>query len=315
MKIVILDAHTVNPGDLSWHQLESLGELKVYARTNPDEVVERCTGAEAVLTNKVVLDADILNQLPRLEYIGVLATGYNVVDLEAATRQSIVVTNIPAYSTQSVAQMVWAHILNIVNRVDYYARANRDGRWSKNADFCYFDFPHTELAGKTIGIIGLGNIGMAVAHIALAFGMKVVAYTSKSSLPDGIRSVSIDSVFSQSNIVSLHCPLTADTLHLVDERRLSLMQHDAILINTGRGPLVDDIALIHALNEGRLAAYGADVLTKEPAETDNPLIHATDAFFTPHIAWATTEARQRLVNICAANLRAFIEGKPLNQVK
>ncbi|MBQ4277310.1 MAG: D-2-hydroxyacid dehydrogenase [Bacteroidaceae bacterium] len=315
MKIVILDAHTVNPGDLSWHQLESLGELKVYARTNPDEVVERCTGAEAVLTNKVVLDADILNQLPRLEYIGVLATGYNVVDLEAATRQSIVVTNIPAYSTQSVAQMVWAHILNIVNRVDYYARANRDGRWSKSADFCYFDFPHTELAGKTIGIIGLGNIGMAVAHIALAFGMKVVAYTSKSSLPDGIRSVSIDSVFSQSNIVSLHCPLTADTLHLVDERRLSLMQHDAILINTGRGPLVDDIALIHALNEGRLAAYGADVLTKEPAETDNPLIHATNAFFTPHIAWATTEARQRLVNICAANLRAFIEGKPLNQVK
>lgn len=315
MKIVILDAHTVNPGDLSWHQLESLGELKVYARTNPDEVVERCTGAEAVLTNKVVLDADILNQLPRLEYIGVLATGYNVVDLEAATRQSIVVTNIPAYSTQSVAQMVWAHILNIVNRVDYYARANRDGRWSKSADFCYFDFPHTELAGKTIGIIGLGNIGMAVAHIALAFGMKVVAYTSKSSLPDGILSVSIDSVFSQSNIVSLHCPLTADTLHLVDERRLSLMQHDAILINTGRGPLVDDIALIHALNEGRLAAYGADVLTKEPAETDNPLIHATNAFFTPHIAWATTEARQRLVNICAANLRAFIEGKPLNQVK
>lgn len=315
MKIVILDAHTVNPGDLSWHQLESLGELKVYARTNPDEVVERCTGAEAVLTNKVVLDADILNQLPRLEYIGVLATGYNVVDLEAATRQSIVVTNIPAYSTQSVAQMVWAHILNIVNRVDYYARANRDGRWSKSADFCYFDFPHTELAGKTIGIIGLGNIGMAVAHIALAFGMKVVAYTSKSSLPDGIRSVSIDSVFSQSNIVSLHCPLTADTLHLVDERRLSLMQHDAILINTGRGPLVNDIALIHALNEGRLAAYGADVLTKEPAETDNPLIHATNAFFTPHIAWATTEARQRLVNICAANLRAFIEGKPLNQVK
>ena len=180
MKIVILDAHTVNPGDLSWHQLESLGELKVYARTNPDEVVERCTGAEAVLTNKVVLDADILNQLPRLEYIGVLATGYNVVDLEAATRQSIVVTNIPAYSTQSVAQMVWAHILNIVNRVDYYARANRDGRWSKSADFCYFDFPHTELAGKTIGIIGMGNIGQRVAQIASAFGMNHLCPTASA---------------------------------------------------------------------------------------------------------------------------------------
>lgn len=313
--IVILDANTVNPGDLSWHQLESLGKLKVYAHTNPDEVVERCNGAEAVLTNKVVLDAEILNQLPRLEYIGVLATGYNVVDLEAATRQNIVVTNIPAYSTQSVAQMVWAHILNIVNRVDYYANENREGRWSKSTDFCYYDFTHSELAGKTFGIIGLGNIGMAVARIALAFDMNVIAHTSKSTLPDGIRSVSLDTVFSQSDIVSLHCPLTADTFHLVDERRLALMHPKAILINTGRGPLVDDNAICNALNDGRLAAYGADVLTNEPAEADNRLIKATNAFFTPHIAWATVEARQRLISICAENLQAFIDGKPVNQVK
>lgn len=316
MKIVILDAYTVNPGDLSWKDLEKLADVEIYDRTLEEEIVPRCKGAEIVLTNKVVLDAAVLNQLPRLMYIGVLATGYNVVDLEVATRQSIVVCNIPSYSTQSVAQMVFAHLLNIVNRVDHYAVANRNGRWSENKDFCYIDHNLFELYGKRIGIVGLGSTGMATAKIALSFGMEVVAFTSKSDedLPYGVHRVLLDELFSTSDIISLHCPLNDSTRFMVNSLRLKQMKSSAILINTGRGPLVDESELAEALNSGMIAAYGADVLSTEPADKENPLLRAKNCFLTPHIAWATREARKRLINICIDNIKAFLDGETVNQV-
>ena len=314
MKIVILDAHTVNPGDLSWHPLDEMGDLKVYERTSPDEVVERCKGAEVVLTNKVVLDAEILNRLPHLSYIGVLATGYNVVDLEVASRQSITVTNIPAYSTNSVAQMVWAHILNITNRVGHYAKENTKGRWTASKDFCYYDFTHTELAGKTMGVVGLGNTGMATARIAQAFGMKVLAYSSKDELPEGMEKATMDELLKESDIISLHCPLTPETKALINSERLNKMKPTAILINTSRGPVVDEAAVAEALNQGRIAAFGADVVSVEPSKKNNPLLTAKNCFLTPHIAWATKEARQRLIDICVANVKAFVGGKAQNVV-
>ena len=316
MKIVILDAYTVNPGDLSWRELEKIADVDIYDRTSEDEVVARCKGAEIVLTNKVVLDAAVLNQLPRLMYIGILATGYNVVDIDVATRQSIIVCNIPAYSTQSVAQMVFAHLLNIVNRVDYYAIANRNGRWSDNKDFCYIEHNLFELYGKRFGIVGLGNTGMATAKIALSFGMEVVAFTSKNEdeLPHGIHRVMLDELFSTSDIISLHCPLTETTKSMVNSARLKQMKSSAILINTGRGPLVDEQELSEKLNSGQIAAYGADLLSVEPAEIGNPLLKAKNCFLTPHIAWATREARQRLISICIENIIAFISGTAINQV-
>lgn len=316
MKIVILDAYTVNPGDLSWSALEKLGDVDIYDRTSPDDVISRCRGAEIVLTNKVVLDAEILNMLPRLQYIGVLATGYNVVDLEQATRQNIVVTNIPAYSTDSVAQMVFCHLLNIVGRVDYYANENREGRWTNSADFCYLDHNLFELRGKKMGIIGLGNTGMATAKIALAFGLKVFAYTSKEEqeLPDGIHKDELSDIFEECDIISLHCPLTEDTKHIINKNSLQQMKSNAIIINTGRGPLVNDADLAEALNDEEIAAYGADVLTTEPASADNPLLSAKNCYLTPHIAWATKEARERLISICTDNIEAFIDGEPINVV-
>lgn len=316
MKIVILDAYSVDQGDLSWDDLEKLADVEAYERTAPDEVVARCKGAEIVLTNKVVLNAETLNLLPRLQYIGVLATGYNVVDLEAASKQNIVVTNIPAYSTESVAQMVFCHILNIVGRVDHYARENRKGKWSASPDFCYLDHGLFELNGKKMGIIGLGNTGMATARIARGFGLNVMAYTSKDEedLPYGIRKADMETIFSTCDIVSLHCPLTESTYHLVDDEKLALMKPSAILINTGRGPLVDDEAVAAALEAGEIAAFGADVLTTEPAPLDNPLLRAKNCYLTPHIAWATREARQRLMSICTENVKAFLEGDVINQV-
>lgn len=314
MKAVILDSYTVNPGDLSWRQLEELTELDVYERTSPDEVVERCKGHDIVLTNKVVLDAEILNQLPHLSYIGVLATGYNVVDLEVASRQSIVVTNIPAYSTESVAQMVWAHILNITNRVGHYAEANKNGRWTDCKDFCYYDFTHTELAGKVFGVVGMGHTGMAVAKIAQAFGMDVIAFSSKEELPKGFEKVSMETLFKESDVLSLHCPLTETTKDLVNMERLQLMKPSAILVNTSRGPVVNEADVAQALNEGLISAYGADVLSSEPASADNPLLTARNCFLTPHIAWATKEARTRLIDICTKNVKAFIKGNPQNVV-
>lgn len=318
MRIVVLDGFTLNPGDLSWAAIEKLGETVVYERTRPEEVADRLEGAEIALTNKVVLDAAMLRILsPTLRYIGVLATGYNVVDVEAARELGICVTNIPAYSTASVVQMVFSHLLNLTNHVAYYTQqAVDEGKWVASQDFCFCDRPLTELAGRTMGLVGLGRIGSAVANIAQAFGMKVVAYTSKrqEELPGYIKKAGMDEIFMQSDVVSLHCPLTEDTRYLVDENRLLMMKKNAILINTGRGPLIDEAAVANALNQGKLGAYAADVLSVEPAQADNPLLSAPRVQLTPHIAWATREARERLMQICALNIAHFIEGNPQNTV-
>ena len=316
MKIVILDGFTANPGDLSWKGLEELGMLTVYDRTRPEETVARAAEADIVLTNKVIINREMMAQLPQLKYIGVLATGYNVVDIEAAHERGIIVTNVPAYSTESVAQMVFAHLLTVTNRTEHYALQNRQGRWSKNPDFCYWDFPHLELAGKTFGIVGLGNIGRRVAEIALAFGMQVKALTSKSAdtLPAGIEKADLEVLLATSDVISLHCPLTDTTRHLINRDTLSKMRPSAILINTGRGPLVDDQAVASALAKGQLAAFCADVLTEEPPKADNPLLNQPNAFITPHIAWATEEARSRLLQVAISNVQAFLNAKPQNIV-
>ena len=316
MKIVILDGFTANPGDLSWKGLEELGTLTVYDRTKPEETIARAAEADIVLTNKVIINREVMAQLPQLKYIGVLATGYNVVDIEAAHERGIIVTNVPAYSTESVAQMVFAHLLTVTNRTEHYALQNRQGRWTKNPDFCYWDFPHLELAGKTFGIVGLGNIGRRVAEIALAFGMQVKALTSKSAnvLPTGVEKANLEELLATSDIISLHCPLTDTTRHLINRDTLSVMRPSAILINTGRGPLVDDQAVASALAEGKLAAFCADVLTEEPPKADNPLLNQPNAFITPHIAWATEEARSRLLQVAISNVQAFLNAKPQNVV-
>ena len=316
MQIIILDGYTANCGDLSWKALENFGELTVYDRTRPEEVVLRAKDAEIVLTNKVCLRKQEMEQLPKLRYIGVLATGYNVVDLEAAKEHGIIVTNVPAYSTESVAQMVFAHLLTVTNRTEHYALLNRDGEWLSSPDFCYWDTRLTELAGKTLGIVGLGNIGRRVAVIAQAFGMKVVAYTSKTAdqLPSGIGKRTIDELLKESDVVTLHCPLAPGTLHLINSQTLQLMKPSAILINTGRGPLVNDQDVADALKANRLRAYCADVLSEEPPRADNPLLQCENAFVTPHIAWATKEARSRLIDVAIGNVKAFTDGHPVNVV-
>ena len=272
--------------------------------------------ADIVLTNKVCLGRQEVERLPRLKYIGVLATGYNVVDIAAASQRGIVVTNVPAYSTDSVAQMVFAHLLTVTNRAEHYARQVRQGRWSASTDFCFWDSPLTELSGKTFGIVGLGHIGQQVARIAQGFGMHVVASTSKSAgqLPPGVGKAALGELFSLSDVLSLHCPLTVDTRHLVNARTLAMMKPSAILINTGRGPLVDECATAEALSQGRLAAYCADVLTEEPPRSGSPLMACPNAFITPHIAWATLEARQRLIAVATDNVRAFLSGRGQNVV-
>lgn len=314
MKIVILDGYTANPGDLSWKELETLGELVDYDRTSADKTVARATDAEVVLTNKVLITKEVMAQLPRLKYVGVLATGYNVVDIEAARQRGIIVTNVPAYSTESVAQMVFAHLLTVTNRVEHYTVQNRADRWTNSADFSYSDTLLTELAGKTFGIVGLGNIGKRVAQIAQAFGMNVIALTNKTTLPEGIKKVELSELFAQSDVLSLHCPLTSDTHHMINADTLKLMKPTAILINTGRGPLIDDQALADALKDKRLYAFCADVLTEEPPKADNPLLGLPNAYTTPHIAWATVEARARLVKVAIDNVKAFANGKPQNVV-
>lgn len=313
MKICILDGYSLNPGDLDWSPVERLGDVTLFDRTPADKIVERAADADIVLTNKVPFSADTLRQLPRLRFICVLATGYNIIDTEAAARQGVVVANIPAYSTLSVAQMAFAHILNITNHVASYAREVADGKWTNCPDFCFWDSALTELAGKTMGIVGLGNTGMATARIAVAMGMKVVALTSKSAdtLPEGITPAPLDDVLASADVVSLHCPLTPSTRHLINAASIAKMKPSAILINTGRGPLVDEQAVADALNGGRLAAFGADVLSQEPPRGDNPLLSARNCFLTPHIAWATLEARTRLMSTATENVRQFIAGEPV----
>lgn len=317
MNIVVLDGFTMNPGDLSWDELAELGSLKVYDRTSAGQVLERAKDAEAILTNKTVIDAASLRSLPKLKYVGVLATGYNVVDINVARELGIVVTNIPAYSTESVAQMVFAHILNITHRVGRYSDEARSGVWSRQADFSYTNSPLMELCGKKIGIVGLGNTGSATARIAVAFGMEVLAYTSKpqSALPAGVtKADSIDDIFRMSDIVSLHCPLNKETSEIANAAHLSLMKKSAILINTGRGGLVNEQDLADALRENRIKAAGLDVMVNEPPREDNPLLKLDNCFITPHIAWATYEARVRLMNQTVKNLRSFIEGNIINNV-
>ncbi|MBO5444148.1 MAG: D-2-hydroxyacid dehydrogenase [Muribaculaceae bacterium] len=314
MKITVLDGYGLNPGDLSWEGMARLGDLTVYDRTPAELTFERSKDSEILLTNKTVIDGKTIEKLPKLKYIGVLATGYNIVDTETARKHGITVTNIPAYSTMSVAQMVFALILAVTNRVEHYTEENRNGKWSRNPDFCYWDTKLTEISGKTIGIAGLGHIGKAVAGIALAFGMKVLAYTSKSQeeLPDGIKKCDLATLFADSDIVTLHCPLTPDTRHMANKERIATMKQGAILINTARGPLVDDRAVADALAEGKLRAFGADVMTTEPPAADNPLLSTPNAYITPHVAWATEEARRRLMQIATDNLAAFIEGRRVN---
>ena len=316
MKIVILDGYTAASSDLSWDGLEQIGQVTVYDRTRTEETVQRAKEADIVLTNKVLLRRAEIERLPRLKYIGVLATGYNVVDTDAAKEHGIVVTNVPAYSTMSVAQMVFAHLLTVTNRTEHYAKLNHEGKWSESKDFCYWDTELTELAGKTMGIVGLGNIGSRVAEMARAFGMKVVAYTSKEkvSLPAGVEKRSMDELLMESDVVSLHCPLTADTHHLICRETLQKMKPTAILINTGRGPLVDEQDVTDALSCNRLRAYCADVLSEEPPRAGFPLLQQANAFITPHIAWATREARMRLIDVVISNVKAFVEGYPQNVV-
>jgi len=312
--IVELDSYAANPGDLSWEELETLEGCSFtrYDRTSAHLTVERAREADIVLTNKVVIDAEVMAQLPRLKYVGVLATGYNVVDIDAARARGITVTNIPAYSTMSVAQMVFAHLLNVTQQVALYDGAVKQGEWERSKDFCFYKAPLTELAGKTMGVVGLGHIGSAVAQIARAFGMRVLAYTSKTQTEEGIEAThDYDEVFRQADVLTLHCPLTPETRHLVNGTRLKMMKPSAILINTGRGPLVDEEALCEALKEGRLSAACLDVLTQEPPQR---LPQAPNLYITPHLAWATKEARERLLHIATENIRAFLEGKPRNVV-
>ena len=316
MKIVVLDSYGMNPGDLSWDALKELGEVTIYDRTSEEEVYQRCSDADIVLTNKVVFDADTIWKLPNLKYIGVLATGYNIVDTVAACDNDIVVTNVPAYSTDSVAQLTFAHILSIANRVEHYAIENRNGRWSNNPDFVYWDTPLIELTGKTLGIVGLGLIGMKVAKMALCFGMDVFAVTSKhrKDLPEGIQKTTLDGLLATSDILSLHCPLKRETREMINATTLAKMKHGAILINTGRGPLVNENDVAEALKSGQLGAYGTDVMCQEPPLSNNPLLSEPNAFITPHVAWATLDARKRLMKTAVENIKAFIENATVNVV-
>ena len=316
MKITVLDGYTLNPGDLTWEGFEKFGEVIVFDRTSPEEVFERSKDSEVLLTNKTVLNSKIISSLPKLKYIGVLATGYNVVDTEEAHKHGIIVTNIPSYSTMSVAQRVFALLLAVTDRAEHYALKNKEGAWSSSKDFCWWDTQLIELSGKYLGIIGLGNIGKAVAKIADAFQMKVLAHTSKKEeeLPDYVEKVSLDNLFKKSDVISLHCPLTASTKEIINKDSLAKMKQGVILINTGRGPLVNESDIAEALNTGKIKAFCADVLSEEPPSMNNPLLKAPNTFITPHTAWATREARERLMKIAEDNLNSFLSGTLVNVV-
>jgi glycerate dehydrogenase len=314
--IVVLDGYTLNPGDLSWDRLKALGPCTFYDRCAESEVVERSRNAQVILTNKVSITGDHIRALPGLRYIGVTATGYNIVDVKAAAQHKLVVTNVPAYGTRSVAQATFALLLELTNHVGHHADTVRQGRWTACPDFCYWDYPLIELDRLTMGIIGFGRIGAAVAQLARAFGMNVLVHTRTTppDLPDGVKVAELDTIFRDSDVISLHCPLTPETRHLVNAERLSSMKPSAFLLNTSRGPLVDESALADALNSGKIAGAGLDVLSVEPPPASNPLLQAKNCIITPHHAWATKAARARLLDVSVANVRAFLEGKPQNVV-
>lgn len=312
MKIVVLDGYALNPGDISWDELKSLGEVEVYDRTPDNMITERAADAEIILTNKNLMMANVIEKLPRLKYIGVLATGYNVVDTEAAKRRGIIVTNVPAYSTASVAQHTFALILEFYNYPGKFSDEVREGRWSRNLDFCYWDKQLIELAGKTIGIVGFGRIGKAVARVAEALEMNVIV--SEVTDVEGYENYPLDKLLKRSDIVTLHCPLTPETKGIINRGRLRLMKPSALLVNCARGQLIVEQDLADALNEGRIAGAALDVLSEEPPSPDNPLLKAKNCIITPHVAWATLEARQRLMKIAVDNVRCFLEGKPVNVV-
>jgi glycerate dehydrogenase len=313
--IVVLDAYCLNPGDLSWKGLEGLGECTFFERTAAEELAGRVSGADIVLTNKVPLRRGLLAAQKHLKYIGVTATGYNIIDTDAAREAGIVVTNVPTYGTSSVAQMVFAHVLNLALRVGDHAEAVRDGRWAASKDWCFWDYPLVELNAKVLGIVGFGRIGQAVAKLAQAFGTEVIAHNRSPIDPShGVLAVDMEAVFRESDVVSLHCPLTPETTRLVNRERLALMKPTAFLINTSRGALVDEAVLADALNAGRLAGAGLDVLDAEPPREDNPLYTAKNCYITPHIAWATRESRQRLLDLGVENVEAFLAGRAKNVV-
>ena len=317
MKIVNLDGFTTNPGDLSWEGIEKLGEYTVYDRTKPEEIILRAKGAEILIVNKTIIDSNILDALsPELKYIGLQSTGYNVVDCEYARQLGITVCNIPAYSTHAVAQLVFAFILQITNEVTLHSEAIKNGEWCSCPDFCFWKKPLTELDGKTMGIVGFGSIGRKVAEIASAFGMNVLAYNPrpKDKGELNVQFADIDELLSKSDIVSCHCPLTPETEGLINKENISKMKKSAILINTSRGPVVDEQALADALNNDELQAAGLDVLKVEPARENNPLINAKNCYITPHIAWAAKETRARLLKILEDNIVAYLNGTPQNVV-
>jgi len=316
MRIVVLDGFTLNPGDLGWDSLRSLGECAIHDRTAPDQIIQHAANAEILLTNKTPLRKSTINTLTGLRYIGVLATGFNIIDIDTARERKIPVTNVPAYSTMSVAQVVFAHLLNLTHNISHHTTAVRQGKWSSSPDFSFWDAPLIELSGLTIGIVGLGRIGSAVACIAHALGMTVIAHDPSidpRAVSKGLM-VSLDDLFRRSDVVTLHCPLTTSTQSLVGRERLGLMKRTAYLLNTSRGPLVDNEALAEALNNGRIAGAGLDVLSEEPPPADHPLLSAKNCFITPHFAWASSAARARLLHEVEENIRAFQRGEKRNVV-
>ncbi len=316
MKIVNLEGYTTNPGDLSWKQFEKYGELTIYDRTKPEEIIERAKDADILFINKCIITAEMLDKMPKLKYVGLESTGFNVIDCKAARERGITVSNIPAYSTNAVAQLVFAFILQITNKVTLHSDAVHSGEWSSCPDFCFWKGSLTELDGKTIGIVGFGSIGKRVTKIAEAFGMKVLVFTPHPK-PDefkNVKFVDFETLLRESDVVTCHCPLTPDTAGLINKEALSKMKKSAILINTSRGPVVDDKALADALNSGLIQGAGVDVMTTEPPKKDNPLLTAKNCFITPHIAWAGYETRARLQRILEENLKAFLDGHPQNVV-
>lgn len=316
MKIVVLDGYTLNPGDLNWEKFSEIGELKVYDRTSPQDILERTTDANIVLTNKTVLTAENIAAMNKVEYIGVLATGVNVVDLEYTKKTGITVTNVPGYSGSSSAQMVFALILELTNRVGHHSQTVTDGKWSASKDFCYWDYPLVELEGITLGIVGYGGIGKAVARIGLAFGMNILIYNRSvpPDLPDGITYSDLDNLIHSSDIISLHCPLTPQTKGMINKESLAQMKKTAYLINTSRGPLIVENDLADFLNEGRIAGAAMDVLDVEPPDKNCPLLTAKNCYITPHIAWATIASRERLMSIAVENIKSYLAGNPQNMV-